>query len=49
VRKAIKDGAQRIVAGGGDGTLNTVVNAMIRGDEHLNASLGIVPLGTASQ
>ena len=48
VRKAIKDGAQRIVAGGGDGTLNAVVNAMISGDEHPNASLGIVPLGTAN-
>ena len=48
VRKAIKDGAQRIVAGGGDGTLNAVVNAMISGDKHPNASLGIVPLGTAN-
>jgi lipid kinase YegS len=48
VRQAIKDGAQRIVAGGGDGTLNAVVNAMIRGDKGPKASLGILPLGTAN-
>ena len=48
VRQAIKDGTQRIVAGGGDGTLNAVVNAMIRGDGRPKASLGILPLGTAN-
>jgi YegS/Rv2252/BmrU family lipid kinase len=48
VRQAIKDGAHRIVAGGGDGTLNAVVNAMIRGDARPKASLGILPLGTAN-
>jgi len=48
VRQAIKDGAQRIVAGGGDGTLNAVVNAMIWGDARPKASLGILPLGTAN-
>ena len=48
VRQAIKDGTQRIVAGGGDGTLNAVVNAMIRGDVRPKASLGILPLGTAN-
>jgi lipid kinase YegS len=48
VRQAIKDGAQRIVVGGGDGTLNAVVNAMIRGDIRPKASLGILPLGTAN-
>jgi lipid kinase YegS len=48
VRQTIKDGAQRIVAGGGDGTLNAVVNAMIRGDMRPKASLGILPLGTAN-
>lgn len=48
VRQAIKDGARRIVAGGGDGTLNAVVNAMIKGDKHPKASLGILPLGTAN-
>jgi len=48
VRHAIEDGTQRIVAGGGDGTLNAVVNAMIRGDKSPNAVLGILPLGTAN-
>ena len=48
VQQATKDGAQRIVAGGGDGSLNAVVNAMIRGDKRPEASLGILPLGTAN-
>ena len=48
VRHAIKEGAQRIVAGGGDGTLNAVVNALIQGEKHPKASLGILPLGTAN-
>ena len=48
VRRAIEDGARRIVAGGGDGTVNAVVNAMIRGDIRPRASLGILPLGTAN-
>ena len=36
------------MAGGGDGTLNAVVNAMIRGDTRPKTSLGILPLGTAN-
>ena len=48
VRQAVKDRAQRIVAGGGDGTLNAVVNAMIGGDKCLETALGILPLGTAN-
>ncbi len=48
VRQAIKSGAQRVVAGGGDGTINAVLNAMIRGDVPPTASLGILPLGTAN-
>ena len=48
IRRSIKSGAERIVAGGGDGTLNAVVNAMMRQDETRNASLGILPLGTAN-
>ena len=30
VRNALKKGVNRIVAGGGDGTLNDVLNAMLR-------------------
>ena len=48
VRQAVKNGAERIVAGGGDGTLNAVVNAMIREGKRPKASLGILPLGTAN-
>src|SRR5262245_1675941 len=48
VRQAIKGSAQRIVVGGGDGTLNAVVNAMIRGDKCPKTALGILPLGTAN-
>ena len=49
VRQAIEDGAERIVAGGGDGTLNAVVNALIREDIRPQASLGILPLGTSQR
>ena len=48
VKRSIKDGVERIVAGGGDGTLNAVVSAMMRGGEGRKASLGILPLGTAN-
>ena len=48
VRQAIKDGAQRIVAGGGDGTLNAVVKCHDQGRQTPRASLGILPLGTAN-
>jgi len=48
VRQAIRDGTQRIVAGGGDGTLNAVANAIIKGDKRPKVSLGILPLGTAN-
>jgi len=48
VQRSIKDGVERIVAGGGDGTLNAVVSAMMKGDECRKASLGILPLGTAN-
>jgi lipid kinase YegS len=48
VRQVVKDGVGRIVAGGGDGTVNAVVNAMIRKDKRPEASLGVLPLGTAN-
>lgn len=41
---AIADGADLIIALGGDGTINEVVNGMI----HSRATLGILPAGTAN-
>lgn len=48
--QAIEGGARRVVAVGGDGTINEVVNG-IKGAEATGApraSLGIIPLGTGS-
>lgn len=49
VREALERGATRIIAGGGDGTINAVANALI-GDGSVvpTATLGICPLGTAN-
>lgn len=45
---AIKDGYDCIVAAGGDGTLNEVVNGFFEGGKPINpaAVLGVIPLGT---
>jgi len=49
VREALASGATRIIAGGGDGTINAVSDAIIRaGDEFADVTLGICPLGTAN-
>ena len=48
VKQAIKQGATRIVSGGGDGTLNAVVNALMQKERASKASLGVLPLGTAN-
>ncbi len=48
VWRSMKDGVERIIAGGGDGTLNAVVNAMMKGSELQETSLGILPLETAN-
>ena len=47
-RDAIKRGIELVVAVGGDGTINEVVNGMISGDRAINptAALGIIPAGT---
>ena len=42
VRKAIKDGARRIIVGGGDGTVNAAAGALAGS----KVALGILPLGT---
>ncbi len=47
-RAALKDGAELVVAVGGDGTINEVVNGFFDGDKPLapSAAFGIVPAGT---
>lgn len=47
-REAIAKGVRMIIAVGGDGTINEVVNGFFRGDEQLNPSceLGIINCGT---
>lgn len=49
VAEALKRGATRIIAGGGDGTINAVANALIgKGKTKPDATLGVFPLGTAN-
>jgi len=48
VREASHEGVQRIVAAGGDGTLNEVVNAMAKLNSNSRPELAILPLGTAN-
>jgi diacylglycerol kinase (ATP) len=43
-RRAVKEGFTRIVAGGGDGTVNQVANGLADG----NAALGVLPMGTVN-
>lgn len=49
VRDLIREGYRRIIAGGGDGTLNAVADAIVRRqapDDRV--AMGILPLGTAN-
>ena len=49
VKEAIARGAKRVIAGGGDGTINAVVNALVgKGKKTPKATLGVLPLGTAN-
>ena len=49
VRELLKKSTGRVIAGGGDGTINAVVNALVgKGRERPTAILGILPLGTAN-
>ena len=49
IEEALANGAERIVAGGGDGTVNTVVNVLVgNGKERPRAVMGVLPLGTAN-
>ncbi|MCX7885641.1 MAG: diacylglycerol kinase family lipid kinase [Verrucomicrobiae bacterium] len=44
-KEAVAAGYEIVVAAGGDGTINEVVNGM---GAHCNAALGVLPLGTAN-
>jgi lipid kinase YegS len=48
VEEASRDGVKRIVAAGGDGTLNEVVNGLARLEHRVRPELAILPLGTAN-
>ena len=48
VAEAINEGVTRIVAGGGDGTVNEVVNALAKYALAERPELAILPLGTAN-
>lgn len=49
VREALERGAKRIIAGGGDGTINAVANALVSaGSREADVTLGVFPLGTAN-
>lgn len=47
-QKALHDGVEVLVAGGGDGTINEVVNGVLATDGSPEMALGILPLGTAN-
>ncbi len=49
VKEAITDGAKRVIAGGGDGTINAIVNALVgKGKKKPKVGMGVLPLGTAN-
>ena len=48
VDEAHRDGVTRIVAGGGDGSINEAVNALMELPAQSRPALGILPLGTAN-
>lgn len=46
--QAGRDGVERVVAGGGDGTVNEVANGLMRLSPEQRPGLGILPLGSAN-
>jgi len=48
VAEAIELGADTVIAGGGDGTINEVATALIAHPQASRPALGIIPLGTAN-
>ena len=47
-QEALSDGVDVLVAGGGDGTVNEVVNGILSADTSPQMALGLLPLGTAN-
>ena len=47
-QEAMNDGVEVLVAGGGDGTINEVVNGVLATDTSPSMALGVLPLGTAN-
>ena len=48
VIEAVADGVRRLVAGGGDGTVNEIVNALLTLSVQDRPELAVLPLGTAN-
>jgi lipid kinase YegS len=48
VMEALNDGCQRLVAGGGDGTVNEVADALLKLPVDDRPELAVLPLGTAN-
>ena len=45
---ALRDRVDVLVAGGGDGTINEIVNGILSADTSPQMALGVLPLGTAN-
>jgi hypothetical protein len=48
VAEAAREGVSRVIAGGGDGSVNEVANGLMAVDVATRPALGILPLGTAN-
>ena len=48
LQEALAEGVQRVVIGGGDGSVNEIVDAMARVSRQTRPELAILPLGTAN-
>nr|WP_297458129.1 lipid kinase YegS [uncultured Halomonas sp.] len=48
VHEASRQGVRRIIAGGGDGSVNEIVNGLMELDDAQRPALGILPLGSAN-
>lgn len=49
VEEALAGGAERIIAGGGDGTINALANTLVgESEKRPRAAMGVLPLGTAN-